>query len=174
MSKKLTPKQKKFADNYIKTGNAYQSAVDAGYSKQYARARAAKMSVNVGIKSYIEERMKSIESDKIMDAKEALEFLTNVVRGAEKETKVVATQFSVSEVEVEADLKTKISATKEILKRYPDNDSLLKQQVRKLTAEADIISAKAAKLTNNSKDNDLLEAINDVVNGGNGSGETNI
>ncbi len=45
----------------------------------------------------------------------------------------------------EADLKTRISAIKEILKRYPDNDKLMKQQLRKLTAEADIMEAKAKR-----------------------------
>ncbi|SUB49297.1 Terminase small subunit [Pediococcus pentosaceus] len=29
MSKKLTPRQKKFADNYIESGNATQSAIKA-------------------------------------------------------------------------------------------------------------------------------------------------
>ena len=32
MKNKLTVKQKKFADEYIKTGNATQSYLDAGYS----------------------------------------------------------------------------------------------------------------------------------------------
>ena len=36
LSKKLTIKQKKFADEYIKTGNATQSAINAGYSKKTA------------------------------------------------------------------------------------------------------------------------------------------
>lgn len=33
---KLTTKQKRFADNYIKTGSATQSAIEAGYSKKTA------------------------------------------------------------------------------------------------------------------------------------------
>lgn len=45
---KLTPKQKKFADEYIRTGNATRSAIEAGYSEAYAKARSAEMSVNVG------------------------------------------------------------------------------------------------------------------------------
>ncbi|MEE6729888.1 terminase small subunit, partial [Pediococcus pentosaceus] len=38
MSKKLTPRQKKFADNYIESGNATQSAIKAGYSKKTAKS----------------------------------------------------------------------------------------------------------------------------------------
>ena len=50
---KLTAKQRLFADEYIKSGNAMQSAIKAGYSEKYAKARSAQMLENVGIKSYI-------------------------------------------------------------------------------------------------------------------------
>lgn len=143
---KLTAKQKKFADNYIKTGNATQSAIDAGYSKKTAKSVGSENLTKPDIKAYIAEKMREIESDRIMGAQEALEFLTNVVRGKELETKVVTTQFNVSTVKVPADVKTKISAAKEILKRYPDNDKLLEQQIRKITAEADIAEARAKEL----------------------------
>ncbi|MGK4034796.1 terminase small subunit [Pediococcus acidilactici] len=143
---KLTAKQKKFADNYIKTGNATQSAIDAGYSKKTAKSVGSENLTKPDIKAYIAEKMREIESDRIMGAQEALEFLTNVVRGKELETKVVTTQYDVSTVKVPADVKTKISAAKEILKRYPDNDKLLEQQIRKITAEADIAEARAKEL----------------------------
>ncbi|QQP83917.1 terminase small subunit [Pediococcus acidilactici] len=143
---KLTAKQKKFADNYIKTGNATQSAIDAGYSKKTAKSVGSENLTKPDIKAYIAEKMREIESDRIMGAQEALEFLTNVVRGKELETKVVTTQYDVSKVKVPADVKTKISAAKEILKRYPDNDKLLEQQIRKLTAEADMAEAKSKML----------------------------
>ena len=143
---KLTAKQKKFANNYIETGNATQSAIDAGYSKKTAKSVGSENLTKPDIKAYIAEKMREIESDRIMGAQEALEFLTNVVRGKELETKVVTTQYDVSTVKVPTDVKTKISAAKEILKRYPDNDKLLEQQIRKLTAEADIAEAKSKML----------------------------
>lgn len=143
---KLTAKQKKFADNYIETGNATQSAIKAGYSKKTAKSVGSENLTKPDIKAYIAEKMREIESDRIMCAQEALEFLTNVVRGKELETKVVTTQYDVSTVKVPADVKTKISAAKEILKRYPDNDKLLEQQIRKITAEADIAEAKSKML----------------------------
>ena len=37
---KLTEKQKRFADEYIKSGNATQAAIKAGYSKRTARTIA--------------------------------------------------------------------------------------------------------------------------------------
>ena len=38
---KLTEKQKKFADFYIKLGNATQAAIKAGYSEKTARFTGA-------------------------------------------------------------------------------------------------------------------------------------
>ncbi|MDD9324476.1 terminase small subunit [Pediococcus acidilactici] len=159
---KLTAKQKKFADNYIKTGNATQSAIDAGYSKKTAPTIASENLIKPNIKAYIDKKMREIESDRIMDAQEALEFLTNVVRGKELETKVVATQYDVSTVKVPADVKTKISAANEILKRYPDNDKLLEQQIRKLTAEADISEYKAKVMTDATNLEDKTVIVSDL------------
>lgn len=159
---KLTAKQKKFADNYIKTGNATQSAIDAGYSKKTAPTIASENLIKPNIKAYIDKKMREIESDSIMGAQEALEFLTNVVRGEELETKVVTTQYDVSTVKVPADVKTKISAAKEILKRYPDNDKLLEQQIRKLTAEADISEYKAKVMTDATNLEDKTVIVSDL------------
>ncbi|API72608.1 MULTISPECIES: terminase small subunit [Leuconostoc] len=149
---KLTPKQKKFADEYIKTGNATQSAIEAGYSKKYANTNAPKLLQNTTLKQYIEKCMANIASNRVMSYTEAVELLTSIARGEEKETVVVATPVSVEKVEKEADLKTRISALKEILKRYPNNDKLIEQQIRKLSAEADIAQKKAELLSGNNGD----------------------
>ncbi|WP_273708382.1 terminase small subunit [Leuconostoc mesenteroides] len=149
---KLTPKQKKFADEYIKTGNAMQSAITAGYSKEYAKARSSKMSENVGIKSYIEKRMEQIASPNILTAEQILERLTGIVTGEITETVVVATPIGVEKTEKTADFKTQISAMRDIMKRYPNNDKLIEQQIRKLSAEADIAQKKAELLSGNNSD----------------------
>lgn len=143
---KLTPKQKKFADEYIKTGNATQSAIEAGYSKKTAQVIGAENLSKPMVKSYIAERMDKIASNRVMSYTEAVELLTSIARGEEKETVVVATPVSVEKVEKEADLKTRISALKEILKRYPNNDKLIEQQIRKLSAEADVAQIQAKRM----------------------------
>ncbi|MCW6101413.1 terminase small subunit [Lactiplantibacillus plantarum] len=143
MKRKLTPKQQKFADEYIKSGNAYQAAIEAGYSRNYAKAQSSKLLENVGIKSYIDERMAKIASKRIMDATEAVELLTSIARGETKETAYIGTSDGVYEKHKEADLKTRISATKEILKRYPGDDKLVKAQIRKAEADVRIATAKA-------------------------------
>lgn len=143
---KLTPKQKKFADEYIKTGNATQSAIEAGYSKKTAAVIATENLIKPNIKAYIEKCMADIASNRVMSYTEAVELLTSIARGEEKETVVVATPVSVEKVEKEADLKTRISALKEILKRYPNNDKLIEQQIRKLSAQADVAQMQAKRM----------------------------
>jgi len=152
---KLTPKQRKFADEYIKTGNATQSAIEAGYSKKYANTNAPKLLQNTTLKQYIEKCMAEIASNRVMSYTEAVELLTSIARGEEKETVVVGTPVGAETVEKEADLKTRINALKEILKRYPNNDKLVEQQIRKLSAEADIAEANAREVTDNGTANEI-------------------
>ncbi|MHB9648375.1 terminase small subunit [Weissella paramesenteroides] len=156
---KLTEKQKRFADEYIKSGNATQAAIKAGYSKKYANTNVSKLLQNTTIKSYLAERMKLIDSERIMSAKEAVELLTGIGRGEVKETVVVASPMGVETVEKEADLKTRISAIKEILKRYPDNDKLMEQQLRKLTAEADMAEARVKEYIEDASDYDEVHLV---------------
>ena len=158
---KLTAKQKKFADNYIKSGNATQSAISAGYSRQTAAVIGAENLTKPYIKSYIDERMQELESQKIMSAKEAIELLSSIARGEVKETVVVGTPVGVEEVKKEADFKTRISAVREILKRYPDSDKLTEAQIRKANAEADIAEAKV-KRENNGDGTDTVN-VNIIV-----------
>lgn len=44
---------------------------------------------NVGVKNYIDERMKQIESDRIASAAEVLQYLTSVLRGESRAEFVV-------------------------------------------------------------------------------------
>ncbi|MBE1726896.1 terminase small subunit [Lactobacillus plantarum] len=143
MTRKLTPKQRKFADEYIKSGNAADAARKAGYSKRSARSVGQENLTKPDIKQYIDERMADIASKRIMDATEAVELLTRIARGEEKETVISSTPEGVYESQKEADLKTRISAVKEILKRYPGDDKLVKAQISKAEADVRIATAKA-------------------------------
>lgn len=78
---KLSIKQKRFADEYIISGNAYQSALKAGYSKNYSKGNVVKLLENVSVKAYIDERLAEIDNRKIADQQEVLEYLTSVMRG---------------------------------------------------------------------------------------------
>lgn len=159
---KLSVKQQKFADLYIETGNATQSAIDAGYAKKSARSVGSENLTKPDIKEYIDKHMTEMADKRIMSAQDALELLTRIANGEEKETKVVATQFDVSEVEVPADLKTKIAAVKEILKRYPTENPLTKAQIRKLEAEADIKEAEAAEIKDATENVGEVTIVDDI------------
>ncbi|MCC2745031.1 terminase small subunit [Leuconostoc lactis] len=158
---KLTPKQQKFADEYIKTGNATQSAIEAGYSKKTAQVIGAENLSKPMVKSYIEERMAEIASKRVMSYTEAVELLTSIARGELMETVVVGTMDGVETVEKEADIKTRIAALKEILKRYPGNDKIVEQQVRKLTADADMAEARVRLMNDDRVSSDAKIVIVD-------------
>lgn len=118
--KKLTIKQNKFADEYIKTGNAYQSALNAGYSENYAKNATKFLLENNGqISSYIEERMKKLESKTIANQTEILQFLTRIVRGEEKEEVLVNVgNFEQEKQEIKISAKDRIKAAELLGKRY--------------------------------------------------------
>lgn len=166
---KLTEKQKKFADYYIELGNATQAAIKAGYSKKTANRIGPENLSKLVIKKYIDERMEQLASERIMSAQEILERLSLIAKEDIKETVVIANADGYLEVEKPPDFKTQIQAMKELLKRYPDNDRLLEQQLRKLKAEADTAESKAKilenaadKLEGNVKNNELLQALIEV------------
>lgn len=77
---RLNPRQIKFADEYIISGNLYQSAIKAGYSEHYSRSQADKILNTVGVSRYISDRMEEIKSTKIMDQTEVMERLTAIAR----------------------------------------------------------------------------------------------
>ena len=147
----LRGKQRKFADNYIKSGNATEAYVNAGYkvrSNETARANASRLLTNANVKAYIQKRVKQLESAKLATAQETLEYLTSVMRGEQTET-VVTAKGLYRNVEVSA--KDRISAAKELLKRYPV-DPLAKAQLRKIKADATIAEYQAEQLTSDDSD----------------------
>lgn len=103
----LTPKQKAFADEYIKCGNAAEAARRAGYSEKTANTIAAQNLAKLSISQYINERLKKIEEDRVASADEVMRFFSSVMRGE------VADQFG-----LEASLDTRLSAGKELMRRY--------------------------------------------------------
>ena len=117
--KKLTIKQKKFADEYIKTGNAYQSALNAGYSESYSKGNVIKLLENVSVKAYIDERMKKLEEEAIADQAEVLKYLTRVLRDEEREEVLVNVGNFEQEIQsMKVSTKDKIKAAELLGKRY--------------------------------------------------------
>lgn len=157
---KLTAKQRLFADEYIKSGNAMHSAIKAGYSEKYAKAGSAKMLENVGIKSYIDTKMAEIESHKIADAKEVLQYLTRVLRGEEKEE--IPDNVNGGTIERLPLIKDRTVAAREIMKRYPLDDPIVAAQLKKLQAEADTAVWKRDELAGKNNAEDKTVLIDDI------------
>jgi phage terminase small subunit len=78
----ITAKQKMFADEYIKTGNAKQSYINAGYSARgnSAEANASRLLRNDKVLAYIKRKNQEIDKDTIADMQEVKEFWTNMLR----------------------------------------------------------------------------------------------
>lgn len=81
----LTEKERIFADEYIKTTNATQSAIKAGYAEKSASSKGSQLLRKVKVRQYIDEVMESRSKNTIATADEVLEYLTSVVRGEEKD-----------------------------------------------------------------------------------------
>lgn len=103
----LRPKQKAFADEYIKSGNASDAARKAGYSAKCAYSIGEENLRKPEVSAYIAQRQKQIESERIASAEEVMRFFSSVMRGE------VADQFG-----LEASLDTRLSAGKELMRRY--------------------------------------------------------
>lgn len=161
---KLTAKQRKFCDEYIKSGNATEAYFKAGYqikSNEAARANASRLLTRANIKEYIETRLKQLESKKLAGAREVLKYLTSVMRG--EQTESVATAKGIYD-NVPVSAKDRISAAKELLKRYP-TDPLTKAQLRKANADARVAEARAnvAERLGSEGDDKLNELMDKLI-----------
>ena len=80
----MTDKQRKFCDEYLIDLNAtraYKATYPHVKSEGAARACASKLLTKANIKTYIDEQLDKISSEKTADAKEVMEYLTSVMRG---------------------------------------------------------------------------------------------
>ena len=103
----LTPKQKKFCDYYIETGNASEAARRAGYSEKTARTIGQQNLAKRAIKDYISERMNNQDRERVASADEVIAFYTAVMRGEVKD------QFG-----IEASLSDRLKAGENLMRRY--------------------------------------------------------
>nr|DAY11181.1 MAG TPA: Terminase small subunit [Caudoviricetes sp.] len=81
----LTEKERIFADEYIKTTNATQSAIKAGYAENSASVTGSKMLRKPKVRQYIDGVMEKRSKNTIATADEVLEYLTKVMNGEEKD-----------------------------------------------------------------------------------------
>ena len=166
---KLTPKQEKFVDFFIETGNACEAARKAGYSKGSITDASEWLNPKKSekYKPYLDEAIKArqaeIKSERTADITEVMEFLTSVMRGEITEQVVVVegNGDGCSEarlVEKPPSVADRTKAADHILKRYGRPPKLeemeMEKRIEKLTVEAEVL-----RTTKNSASSDQEEAV---------------
>lgn len=120
---KITPKQKKYAIEFVECGNQTEAAKRAGYSEKTARQAGAENMKKPVVLEYIQELQKQIESKKIADITEVMQYLTAVMRGEIKD------QF-----DLDPSLTERTKAAQELLKRNVD-DRKMNLELARLEAQ---------------------------------------
>ena len=81
MAKSISAQQRKFANEWIRTHNAYQSAIYSGYTKTYAKNAGKFLLGNIGISKYISSKTKKVEQKESDDADEVLMNIYRIASG---------------------------------------------------------------------------------------------
>jgi phage terminase small subunit len=87
----MTEKQKRFAEEYMKTGNSRQAYINAGYSgtERSIDVNASRLLNSDKVQEYIHQISDEIKSKKIADIEELQIRLTNIIRGLTTEEVIV-------------------------------------------------------------------------------------
>lgn len=124
----LSLKQKKFADEYIISGNATKSAIEAGYSKKTAESIGSRLLRNVKVSEYISKRTQEVFEERAMTVAEALAISASIARGEIQrgQTKKNVKVYVGDQVEEETVTETEYQFTPTIEERQRSLDHILK------------------------------------------------
>ncbi len=115
----MTPKQQKFCDEYLISGNATDAAIKAGYSPKTAYSIGNENLKKPEIRAYIDEQLERLHDAKTADAREVLEYLTAVMRGEHKEQTLQLVGEGVQRIsDIDVQAKDRIKAAELLGKRY--------------------------------------------------------
>lgn len=172
MSKrKLTPQQRKFANEFIKTNNAYQSAIKAGYARGTARNATKQLLENTGIQQFIHKKTGKAEAETEITIDMVIANLLKTASGMSSKHRL--TTYDHLKKELTSDrtytgppkVKDQVAAAQLVLqmagKLKADDGELTNAKIRKANAEAKIAEAKLADLEDD-KD-DQMDALTDML-----------
>ena len=115
----MTPRQQKFCDEYLISGNAADAAIKAGYSRKTAKQTGSENLAKPDLRAYIDEQLAKIHSAKIADAEEVMKYLTSVMRGEHTEQVLKLVGEGVQTVtDIDVSAKERLKAAELIGKRY--------------------------------------------------------
>lgn len=129
MKEKLTPKQKKFALEFLISGNITDAAKNAGYSERSARQIGSLNLTKPNVVEYMNEILDKTKSEEVATTEEVLEFLTSVMRGD------VAEQFGLDPA-----ITDRTKAAQLLMKRFNDDQRMnLKLTKLEMTEDGSIV-----------------------------------
>jgi len=143
---RITNKQIKFADEYIKTRNAYKSAITAGYSEAYSAKSVGELLKKEQVALYIDRRLAKMDQNKIATQEEILAGLTRVFRREETEDVVTSSKDGdVTVTKVRNSVSDSNKAANDLLKIVGKTTSsrIEMQKLRKAIADAKIAERQA-------------------------------
>lgn len=146
MKEKLTSKQKKFALEFLISGNITDAAKKAGYSERSARQIGSLNLTKPNVVEYMKEVLNKAKSKEVATTEEILEFLTSVMRGD------VAEQFGLDPA-----ITDRTKAAQLLMKRFND-DQRMDMELTKLE-----IRFKESMPEEQGQDN-FLDALNITAN----------
>lgn len=115
----MTPRQQKFCDEYLISGNATEAAIKAGYSRKTAKQTGSENLSKPDLRAYIDEQLAKIHSAKIADAEEVMKYLSSVMRGEHTEQVLKLVGEGVQTVtDIDVSAKERLKAAELIGKRY--------------------------------------------------------
>lgn len=115
----MTPRQRKFCDEYLISGNATDAAIKAGYSPKTAKQIGQQNLSKLDLRTYIDEQLEKLHSSKIADAEEVMKYLTSVMRGEHTEEVPILCGDGCQELTPkEVGAKERLKAAELIGKRY--------------------------------------------------------
>lgn len=110
--KRLTEKQRRFCLAFAKSGNATQSAKDAGYSANSAGVTGPKLLKNKEVIAELQRITRDFNTKAVMEAEEIQEILTAIARGQETEEVILPKGCGDGVQEIVHDRKTASAADK--------------------------------------------------------------
>lgn len=131
MKEKLNMRQKKFAEFYAQSGNASESARQAGYSAKYINSNVQKLLRNTAITKYIKELNEKQQQDRIITAKERQAILSDIAKNEEEtpsdriraiDTLNKMTGEYLNKVEVSGSLQAETSKLDDLIKQMSADD----------------------------------------------------
>jgi phage terminase small subunit len=119
---RATEKQRKFANEYVKTGNisaSYKVAYPNVKKDSAARASGSRLLTKANVRSYIDERLEELKKKSIAEQDEILQFLTAVMRGEHTEQIPIGIGEGAQQLEdKDPFLKDRVKAAELLGKRY--------------------------------------------------------